>query len=110
VNFQVKGQDPLDAGAAVFSNFVGISRVGGDVQFEFIFLDINQLAILVEAQKAAPSEVPPLLTGKTVAKVVMPAEAFLQLKEHINGLMSAIEGLLAHSLEAKDERNVIGSG
>ena len=41
---RVVGEDPRQAASPIFSNFVGISHVGREVQLEFIFLDINQIA------------------------------------------------------------------
>ena len=96
--FKVSGEDPKVGAAPIFSNFVGISQVGTEVQFEFIFLDINLVAQLLEAKKRArPSEEitaeenPVEVVGKTVAKIVMPAAAFLQLKDHLMGMFERYE-------------------
>ena len=92
--FQISGEDPLQAVAPIYSNFVGISRVGTDVQFEFIFLDLNQLAQILEQSKAVESPGRQVLTGKTVAKIVMPGVNFVQVKEQIEKVMKALEAEL----------------
>ena len=97
--FQISGEDPLQAVAPIYSNFVGISRVGTDVQFEFIFLDLNVLAqILGEARTAETSdrEAPERqqLVGKTVAKIVMPGVNFVQAREQIEVIMKALDEVI----------------
>ncbi len=109
VMLSVKGQDALEAVPALFSNFLAVSRVGTEIQFEFIFLDLNQIALLLQKGKGAENSTPPALVGKTVAKVVMPAAAFIQLKDHINGLFSAIEEALAKPSEVEHVRSRTGS-
>ena len=89
--WQISGEDPLDAIAPTYSNFVGISRVGTDVQFEFIFLDLNQLAQILEQSKTAESSQRQVLTGKTVAKIVMPGINFVQVKGQIEKIMKALD-------------------
>lgn len=91
MNLQIRGEEPLSAGAALFSNFVGISRVGTDVQMEFVFVDLNQLAVLVDAMKKGDAPSSQSLTGKTVAKIVMPGVSFIQLKEHIHLIFEALQ-------------------
>jgi hypothetical protein len=98
---QITGQPPLEAVPALHSNFVGICRVGGEVQFEFIFVDLNQLANMIQQNEArdnnplmaAAEKTGPLtpLSGKTVAKLVMPAEYFLQLQPHLEKMFSDIK-------------------
>jgi len=68
-NLKVKiaGQQPLEAPPPWFSNFVAISRVGGEVQCEFIFADINQLANIIRDKQQSGEAVE--ITGKTVAKI-----------------------------------------
>lgn len=89
LKLQVKGQESEQAPPALFANFLGISRVGGDVQFEFLFADLNQLALLMTGSK--PDAPPVELTAKTVSKIVMPAENVIQLKEHVLKIFSEIE-------------------
>ena len=112
--FSVKGQDPREAGPALFSNFLAISRLGTELQFEFVFLDLNQLATVLKdekEQKVKEGETgsPTTIVGRTVAKVVMPAVSFVQLREHINGLFDAIEKDLRESSEAEHGRSRTGS-
>ena len=92
LNFSVRGQNPLEAVSPLFSNFVAISRVGTDVQFEFLFLDINQVAQIIEATKAGQSP-PSDLVGRTVAKIVVPGMAVLQAKEHLATMFGALEDI-----------------
>ena len=94
VMLQVRGQDPLTADVPLFSNFVGISRVGTEVQLEFIFLDLNQLALLVDGAKKGEIVAPQELVGKTVTKIVMPGLSFYQLRDHLKVLFEALEGVL----------------
>jgi hypothetical protein len=89
--FQISGEDPLQAVAPMYSNFVGISRVGTDIQFEFIFLDLNQLAQILEQGKTAESPERQVLAGKTVAKLVMPGVNLLQVREHFEKVMNTLE-------------------
>jgi hypothetical protein len=89
---QVTGQPPLETVPALFGNFVGISRVGHDVQFEFIYVDLNQMAsMLQEAEKSGNQGPLEPIVGKTVVKVVMPAEAFVQMQTHVEKLFAAIK-------------------
>ena len=109
VMFQIRGQDPLQADPALYSNFVAISRVGTDVQFEFVFLDLNYVAHLIESNKmklktSDPDPEQDLVMGKTVAKIVMPAASFIQIKEHVEKLFGAIEEILAKKQEGIDKR------
>ena len=99
--FQISGEDPLQAVAPTYSNFVGISRVGTDIQFEFIFLDLNQLAQILEQSKTVESPERQILTGKTVAKIVMPGVNFLQAKEQIEKIMKALEADLQKLQEVR---------
>jgi len=89
---QISGDDPLHTAVIpTYSNFVGISRVGTDVQFEFLFLDLNQLAQILEHSKTAEITERQILVGKTVAKIVMPGVNFVQVKEQIEKIMKALE-------------------
>jgi hypothetical protein len=107
--FQVQGQPPLDAAPALFSNFMAVSRVGTEVQFEFIFLDLNQIANMLGDLKTTPSE-SPKVQGKTVAKVVMPAVTFVQLKEPLAKIFEALEGILPKVPESENERRNSSAG
>ena len=58
VKIKISGQGPLEATAPLFSNFLAISRVGGEVQCEFVFADINELAnILVNKESPVTVEI-----------------------------------------------------
>lgn len=98
---QVKGDSPVDAPPALFSNFLGITRVAMDVQFEFVFVDLNQVVQLLQgADNQQPAASTPVV-GQTVAKIIMPAAVFGQLKDHIARMMTEIEGNLAELEGAK---------
>ena len=113
VNFQVKGEGPSSATPALFSNFLAVSQVGTEVQFEFVFLDLNLLAATIAELKAAGITTNPSVEGKTVAKVVMPAAVFVQIKEHFDKIYSVLaqEGIPAKASEGKrDERHSTSIG
>lgn len=87
----VSGEDPRQAGSPSFANFVAISHVGTEVQFEFIFLDLNQLALKIERVKAGQEDADGQFQGKTVGKMIVPVSAFLQLKEHLLSMFNRLE-------------------
>jgi hypothetical protein len=104
LNFRVTGQSPVDAVSALYSNFLAVSQVGTDVQFEFIFLDLNLVAGVLKQLKEVENPTVPELQGKTVSKIVMPAANFLQLREHFENLFRALEGIVPKAAEAKNDR------
>jgi hypothetical protein len=104
LNLRVKGEDPVQAVSALYSNFLAVSRVGTDVQFEFIFLDLNLVATILEQLKKIENPNVPELQGKTVAKIVMPAATFLQLREHFENLFRALEEVVPRMAEAQHDR------
>ena len=99
LTFRVFGEDPLDAGPPLFANFVGIASSGNEVQLEFVYLDINQLAL--RFGQPGVDDVPTAgvpeatgnveLHGKTVAKIVVPASSFLQLQGHLDTLFKRLK-------------------
>ncbi|SRR5216684_5949648 len=91
VRFNVVFEEPRAGAVPLFSNHVGISRAGTEVQFEFAFLDINAIATILRSQKERSDPSPIDINGKSVAKIVMPLHAFLQLKEHLQGMFADIE-------------------
>jgi hypothetical protein len=99
---QVTGEDPITAPPAMFSNFLGIARVANDVQLEFVFLDLNQVVQIINAGQEKVSATPPTFKGQTVAKIIMPASAFVQLKEHLAKLMADIEKEMGQLGEAQN--------
>ncbi len=104
VNFKVKGEPPVQAVPALYSNFLAVSRVGTDVQFEFVFLDLNQMAVMLEQFKTADVTVAPEVEGKTVAKVVMPAVTFVQLQEQLEKIFAALKAELPKVPEVANEQ------
>ncbi|MGA2338022.1 MAG: hypothetical protein ABSG08_21815 [Terriglobales bacterium] len=105
MQFQVVGEDPQTAQAPLFSNFVAVSHAGREVQIEFIFVDINQVAQRMENRMSAPDNPEiPLFHGKTVAKVVVPTWAFLQLKNHLTDVFQKLEVAESAQQEKAGER------
>jgi hypothetical protein len=99
---QVTGEDPISAPPALFSNFLGIARVANDVQLEFVFLDLNQVVQIINAGQGKASATAPPFKGQTVAKIIMPAIAFVQLKDHLVKLMADIEKDIGQLGEAQN--------
>lgn len=99
---QVTGEDPINAPPALFSNFLGIARVANDVQLEFVFLDLNQVVQIINAGQDKTGGAPPTFKGQTVAKIIMPASAFVQLKDHLAKLMADIEKDMGQLGEAQN--------
>lgn len=87
----VSGEDPRVSAAPVFANFVAVSQVGTEVQVEFIFLDLAQLAQKFERVKAGQEQPDTEIQGKTVGKMIVPVSSFLQLKEHLLSLFQKLE-------------------
>jgi hypothetical protein len=85
------GDDPREAVAPLFANFAAVSHVGNEVQLEFIFLDINTLANQIEQVKRGEVPADLKIQGKTIAKIVVPAASFVQLKNHLLGLFDKLE-------------------
>jgi hypothetical protein len=107
LNFQVKGEGPGSTVPALFSNFLAVSQVGTEVQFEFVFLDLNLLATMIDKLKAAGATTTSTVDGKTVARVVMPAAVFVQMKDHFDKIFGVLaqEGILPKvSEDKKNER------
>jgi len=105
LNFRVSGQAPVDAVPALYSNFLAVSQVGTDVQFEFIFLDLNLVAGVLKQLKEVENPSIPELQGKTVSKLVMPAANFVQLREHFENLFRTLEGVVPKAtIEEKNDR------
>jgi len=85
------GDDPRAAVAPLFANFVAISHVANEVQLEFVFLDINTLAVHIEQVKRGETPADLKIQGKTIAKIVVPATSLLQLKSHLSGIFEKLE-------------------
>jgi len=82
---------PIDPSVpAAFSNFLAVSRVSTEVQFEFIFVDTNRLVAAVRDPDDKKK-----LEGTTVAKVILPALSFVQLRDHFQKLFTDIENEFA---------------
>lgn len=103
--FQVRGDAPSEAAPALFCNFLAISRVATEVQFEFIFLDLNQVATTLNQLKGVEATSAPVIQGRTVVKVVMPAVSFMQLEEQFATILNALKEMM----EKKEADNELHS-
>jgi hypothetical protein len=101
---KIKGQGEFAADPPLFSNFVAISRAAREVQFEFVFLDLNYIAQLLQTARAGGLKEIPEVEGQTVAKIVMPAAVFLQLREHLNKMFDDIEKIVKTSGETPSDQ------
>jgi hypothetical protein len=104
----VVGEDPRHAVAPIFANFVAISHLANEVQLEFIFLDINTLAGQIEQVKRGASPADLSIQGKTVAKVVVPAASFVQLRSHLSAMFDRLEGRNEEPQKRKKEAGTEG--
>ncbi len=110
VELKVKLEDPVALSLpTLFANHVAISRAGTEVQFEFVAMDINVLATKLAQLQSGEAEGPVELSGKTVAKVVVPLHFFMQLEGHLEEIFSAIrqEFALNEGDEHERERRAI---
>lgn len=102
ITLEVKSDDRFGPVSPDFSNFLQISRVATEIQFEFLFVDISQVALAIQKAKESSSTEPEKLSGLTVAKVVLPALSFIQVKDHINRIFEAIEKEIGKLPDAKE--------
>lgn len=102
---EVKSDERLPPVRPAFSNFLQVSRVATEVQFEFLFVDINQIALIIQRARDSSAQEPEKLAGLTVAKVVLPALSFMQVREHINQIFEAIEKELGKLPDAKEAQH-----
>ena len=103
VNLKVTGSDPLEAPSPLFANFLAVSHAGTDVQLEFIFMDLNEIAKAADKLKAGTSGTIDF-HGQTVAKVVMPTAAFLQIENHLSTVFDRLKGEPNEAQKATTER------
>lgn len=104
VEIKVKLEDPTKLSIpTLFANHVAISRAGTEVQLEFVALDINVLAGKLAELQSGEAEGPVELSGKTVAKVVVPLHAFMQLEGHLGQMFASVKEEFALN-EGQDER------
>jgi hypothetical protein len=105
---EVRTDDRLPSLPAAFGNFLQISRLATEVQFEFLFVDINTIAVAIEKAKKSPEEESVKVLGTPVAKVVVPALSLMQVKEHIVQMFDVIEKEIGRLPDAKEAHH--GSG
>lgn len=105
VELKVNLEDPVKLSVpTLFANHLAISRAGTEVQFEFVALDINVLATKLAALQSGEAKGPLELSGKTVAKVVVPLHLFMQLEKHLEQLFSSVKQEFAPIEGEKHER------
>jgi hypothetical protein len=101
-------QDPTTVTVpTLFANHLAVSRAGTEIQFEFVAVDINVLATKMEAHQSQGLEEPIEITGKTVAKIVVPLHVFVQLEGHLGQIFSAIRHEFALKEGSPNERRAI---
>jgi hypothetical protein len=105
VKLQVKAKETQAPSPTLFSNFLGVARVAGEVQFEFLFLDLNQMAQLLNAGKMAKNPEMIEVSAQTVVKIVMPAGNVIQIKDHLLAMFADIEKEMAVAAEVQNVRN-----
>lgn len=110
LNIKVKGEPPIQAVPAVYSNFLAVSRIGTDVQFEFVFLDLNYMATVLERLKGPEATGTVEVEGKTVAKVVMPGRTFVQVQEQLEKIFAALKVELQATPEVANEQRTSSVG
>lgn len=94
----------------IFANFLRVSYVGAEVQFEFIYVDIAELAQHIEKAKSNEGGKDFELHGETVAKVIVPSASFVQLKEHLVGMFGQLEAQFNEQQFAEKTTKESGSG
>jgi hypothetical protein len=109
IDLKVMTEDPTKSSVpTLFSNHVAIARAGTEVQFEFVALDINALAIKMAAYESAEAPKEPVeIAGKTMAKIVIPLYVFMQLEQHLKMIFSAIKQDYAFNEVNAHERRAI---
>ena len=106
LELKVNFEDPVSLSVpTLFSNHVAISRAGTEVQFEFVAVDLNVLATKVQRHANEGEEGPIEITGKTMAKIVVPLHVFLQLESHVLGMFQAIHKEFAKIGEGVNEHS-----
>jgi hypothetical protein len=109
INFKVRGE-LAGRTVPIYSNFLAVSQLGNEVQFEFIFLDLNLVANFIEQFKAGKLTETPEVEGKTVAKMIMPAGTFLQLKEQFDKIFKTLENTMPTNISEVQNEERRSSG
>ncbi len=90
-NVTVTADDNRLSVVPTFANFLQISSVGNDVQFEFMFVDLSDLAAKIDRAKKEQGSKDFNCNARTVSKMVMPAASFVQLKDHLAQMFENLE-------------------
>jgi hypothetical protein len=109
LGLKVITEDPTKSSVpTLFSNHVAVARAGTEVQFEFVAMDINVLAIkMAEYQSVEAPSGPIEIAGKTVSKIVVPLYVFMQLEQHLQTIFSAVKQDYAFNEVSANERRAI---
>ncbi|HLW52948.1 MAG TPA: hypothetical protein VKW06_08895 [Candidatus Angelobacter sp.] len=90
-NVTITADQNRDAVAPMFANFLAVSSVGNDIQLEFMFVDLSELAASIEKAKRGEADKDFTCSAKTVSKMIMPAASFVQLKDHLAQMFERLE-------------------
>jgi len=108
LGLKVITEDPTKSSVpTLFSNHVAIARAGTEVQFEFVAMDINVLAIKMAEYQSDDVSGPIEIAGKTVAKIVVPLYVFMQLEQHLQTIFSAVKQDYGFNEVSANERRAI---
>lgn len=113
VTIHVQGQGAMYSDPPTYSNYLAVARVGADVQFEFIFLDFNTIAqILDQSKKGVALTLP--VEGRTVAKIIVSGVNLIQIRNHLNFILDetekAVKGVKTkNGMEAQNDSNNVKS-
>jgi hypothetical protein len=90
VTLKVQYGDPKESPSPLYSNHVGISRVGTEVQFEFVFVDINKIALRLQDGPSSDDSGAVEVQGNTVAKLILPLHVFIQMESHLQMMFESL--------------------
>jgi hypothetical protein len=100
-NITVTADENRNSVAPLFANFLMVSSVGSDVQFEFLFVDLADLAGHIDKAKHGGGAKDFSCVGKTVSKTIVPAASFVQLKTHLAQMFERLEAQLNEQATGK---------
>jgi len=109
-NITVTADENRNSVVPAFANFLMVSSVGSDVQFEFMFVDLSDLAGHIEKAKHGGGAKDFNCVAKTVSKMVVPAASFVQLKVHLAQMFERLEAQLNEQATGKKTAQESGHG
>jgi hypothetical protein len=108
-NITVTADEKRNTIVPSFANFLTVSSVGSDVQFEFMFVDLSDLAAHIDKAKQGGGTDFTCM-GKTVSKLIVPAASFVQLKNHLAQMFERLEAQLNDQTTGKKTAQESGHG